>query len=100
MTQEYAKTLPEAITDVKDADLTNGLATDFVTVEREYSYLKVMRKCDSLNYSGDLLLFKVVPKNGAVPHYEKIESHIKEALGFYGDVSITIQEDNKAVVGI
>jgi len=96
---EYMETIQEAINEVKQLPYSNGMATETITVECEYSYLKVMRKCGSLTHP-EIMWFKVLPKNGMEPKYEHISNEIKDALDLYGDISIDFQDDNVAVIGV
>jgi len=97
---EYMETIQKAINEVKQLAYTDSMQTETITVECEYSYLKVNRKCSSLTHS-EIMWFKVLPKYG-MEHikYEHISKEIKDALDLYGDISIDFQEDNVAVIGV
>jgi len=69
-------------------DYENGMATVPFTVERETHYLKVIRKAGSFDHPT-IMLFKVVPKNGYSCDLERIADEIADAIGLYGDVSIS-----------
>ena len=91
-------TINKAVSNVKNEDYSNGMATETHTVERENCYVKVTRKAGSLNHP-EIILFKVVPKNNLEPDYSDISDKIIDSMDIYGDVSIDFQGDTiKTVV--
>lgn len=100
---EYAQTIPEAITTVKEKEWTNGMATEAVTVQGEHCFISVMRKCGSPDYP-ELLRFELKPlhKEGTVPQQakERNEQFIKESMDLYGDITVSFGKDNIAVIGL
>ena len=95
MENQYVDTIKEGIEKVNNMDYKNGMATYPVTVERENSYLKIIRKCGSLDHP-EILLFKVVPKNNCFVMYSDIAKDIKQVIGIYGDIKL-IFEGNGAI---
>ena len=94
MENQYVDTIKQGIEKVNNMDYNNGMATYPVTIERENSYLKIIRKCGSLNHP-EILLFKVVPKNDCFVMYSDIARDIKEAIGIYGDIKLIFKGDSK-----
>ncbi|TKX57452.1 hypothetical protein, partial [Halorubrum sp. SP9] len=80
-----AETLESAVNTVRTLPWWNGMATEPVSVERENCYIHVVRKCGSLD-RPEILLFRVIPKNGMDPNYGALAEEIPEAAGIYGDL--------------
>jgi hypothetical protein len=85
---EYVNSIEEAIHSATFADNENDMATVPFTVERETHYLKVIRKAGGFEHPT-IMLFKVVPKNGYSCDLDRIADEIADAIGLYGDVSIS-----------
>ena len=87
---DHVDTIEKGIEVANNRDYENGMATDPVTVNLEDSYLKVIRKCGSMDFP-EILLFKVVPKNDEFVNYSELSDEILEAIGIYGDISLEFQ---------
>ena len=87
---EYANSIEKGIEKANNRDYDNGMATDPVTVNLENCYLKIIRKCGSLNHP-EILLFKVIPKNGCFVEYPELGNNIIEGIGIYGDISLSFE---------
>jgi len=96
----YVNTISEAIERVNESlEWSNGMATEPVTVERERSYLKVIRKCGTCE-RPEILLFKCVPKNGFGDDntdYQQLSDEIISALGVYGDITVEFGNGNRSI---
>lgn len=90
---EYVDSIEQGIERVNSMEYENGMATYPVTVELERSYLKIIRKCGSLD-RPEILLFKAVPKNDCFVMYSDIAEDIKEAIGIYGDIKLVFKRDS------
>lgn len=88
--EEYANSIEEGIKLVNKMDYENGMATYPVTVELENSYLKIIRKCGSLDHP-EILLFKVIPENNSFIIYPDIAKDIVNALDIYGDIRLVFK---------
>lgn len=100
-TTDRLETLADAVDRVHGMDWSNGMATETIHVEREACYVHVTRKCGSLNHP-EIILFTVVPKNGAEPDYTELARAIPAACGLYGDLVVTFEGDRikTTVVGV
>jgi len=87
-----ADTLQEAVNAVRELPWWNGTATEPVSVERENCYVHVVRKCGSMDHP-EIILFRVIPKNGMNPDLETLGSEIPEAVGIYGDLKAEFTDD-------
>ncbi len=90
---EYVGTIPQAISKALYADLGADMQTKAFTVEGEKHFLKVIRKCASLNHPS-VILFKCIPKNGRTPDYEQLGDYITEAADLYGDLTVTFKPED------
>jgi len=88
----YENTIQAAVEKVNALEWENGMATNPVTVKRECSYIKVIRKCGNLDHP-EIILFKIIPKNDMDPDFDAIAKNIKESMGLYGDICIDILGD-------
>lgn len=90
---EYVGTISQAISNALYADLGTDMQTKAFTVEGETHFLKVIRKCASLNHPS-VILFKCIPKNGRTPDYDQLGDYITEAADLYGDITVTFKPTN------
>jgi hypothetical protein len=88
--KDYVNSIEKGIEKANNRDYENGMATNPVTVNLENSYLKIIRKCGSMD-RPEILLFKVVPKNDCFVLYSDISKDIIEAIGIYGDITLTFE---------
>lgn len=85
--KDYTNSIAKGIEIAKNRDYSNGMSTKPITVNLEDSYLKIIRKCGSLN-RPEILLFKVIPKNGEYIDYSELGNDILEDIEIYGDISL------------
>lgn len=88
--KNYANSIEKGIEKANNRDYENGMATKPVTVNLENCYLKIIRKCGTLDHP-EILLFKVVPKNDQFVNYHELGNDILEDIGIYGDISLSFE---------
>ncbi len=92
---DYVGTIPQAISNALYADLNANMQTKAFTVEADTHFLKVIRKCASLDHPS-VILFKCVPKNGRTVNYDELGQYVTEAADLYGDIKVTFKPEDPA----